>query len=260
MYGWRARIGLIVANSNTTIEPEFNCIAPEGVSIHVNRVRITAITPEGLSAGDQEMAAAAGLLCDINARAIAYACNGANVVAGPTAEREQAQQLSRITGTPTIMASAAMLEALLALRARRVAFATPYPDELNASNDAYWKACGIDVVRSGGVDLGGNRQTCEPFSSRPISRVGLQTSEMTYNLARMVYEDGVDAVVVLGCNLRSIDVAKHFETDFGVTFLSSNLALFWASLQAAGVREPIAGYGRLLQEQPRLTWRAISQP
>jgi maleate isomerase len=80
---------------------------------------------------------------------------------------------------------------------------------------------------------------------------------MTYNLARSVHDASVEAVVVLGCNLRSIDVAQRFETDFGVPFLTSNLALFWASLQAAGVREPIRGYGRLLEEQPPLAWEAI---
>ena len=257
MYGWRARIGMIIAHSNTTIEPEFNRIAPDGVSIHASRVPISAITAKGLSSDHHEVAAAAALLCDINARAVAYACNGANVVAGPAGERDQAMQLSRISGSPTIMASAAMLEAFAALNIRRIAIATPYPADLNASNDAYWQACGIEVVRSGGVDLGGSRAACEPFSSSPISKVGVQTAEMTYNLARLAFDETADAVVVLGCNLRSIDVAARFETDFGIPFLSSNLALFWASLQAVGVREPIAGYGRLLQLQPRLKWAHI---
>ncbi|MSQ73941.1 MAG: hypothetical protein EXR27_22135 [Betaproteobacteria bacterium] len=259
MHGWRARIGLIIADSNTTIEPEFNRLAPEGVSMHVSRVPIAGISAEGLSTSDGDMATATRLLCNINARALAYACNGANVVLGADGEQAQARQLSAMTGVPTIMASAAVYEALTALGARRVAFATPYPADLNAHNDAYWKAAGFEVVRSGGVNLGGGREPCEPFSSAPISRVGLQTPEMAYNLARSVCDDSLDAVVVLGCNLRSIEAAARFEADFGVTFLSSNLALLWASLQAAGIREPITGYGRLLQQQPRLTWQRIQQ-
>ena len=35
-------------------------------------------------------------------------------------------------------------------------------------------------------------------------------------------------------------------------FLSTNLALFWAALQVAGVRESIPGYGVLLEKQPAL--------
>lgn len=36
MYGWKGRIGLLVPSVNTTAEPEFNKIAPEGVSIYTS--------------------------------------------------------------------------------------------------------------------------------------------------------------------------------------------------------------------------------
>jgi maleate isomerase len=38
MYGWRARIGLIVPSSNTVCEMEFQQMAPAGVSVHTARV------------------------------------------------------------------------------------------------------------------------------------------------------------------------------------------------------------------------------
>jgi maleate isomerase len=257
MHGWRARIALIIAHSNTTIEPEFNRLAPDGVSIHVGRVPIGTISAQGLSTDDQYIDGAAKLLSDINARVIGYACNGANVVAGPDGELEEARRISGIAGATAVMASAALLEAFAALKIKRVAFAVPYPPDLADSNDAYWKSCGIEVVRTQGVNLGGAREPAEPLSSAPVSKVGLQTPEFSYNLARMAYDARAEAVVVPGCNLRTIEVAAQFESDFGIPFLSSNLALFWALLQAAGIREPIAGYGKLLQEQPPLGWVRI---
>ena len=33
MYGWRARIGMVMAEVNTAMEPEFNRLAPEGVTV-----------------------------------------------------------------------------------------------------------------------------------------------------------------------------------------------------------------------------------
>ena len=51
MYGWRARIGLIIAHSNTTMEPEFSRVAPEGVSVHAARVKVGARSIEGLTLG-----------------------------------------------------------------------------------------------------------------------------------------------------------------------------------------------------------------
>jgi maleate isomerase len=254
MYGWRARLALIIAHTNTTIEPEFNRLAPAGVSVHASRVPIGAISAAGLSTEDQYIDDAAKLLSDINARSIAYACNGANVVAGPEAEIAQAKRVSAIAGTTAIMASAAMLEALTALNVRRVAFASPYPSDINESNSAYWTACGLEVLGTRGVNLGGSREPLEPLSSAPISKVGIQTPEIAYNLARAAYDKRAEAVVVIGCNLRTIEAAALFEADYGIPFLSSNLALFWASLQVAGIREPIPGYGRLLQQQPALRW------
>ncbi len=257
MHGWRARIALIIAHSNTTIEPEFNRLAPEGVSIHAGRVPIGTISAQGLATDDQYIDTAARLLCDINARAIGYACNGANVVAGPDAEQEEARRIGKIAGATAVMASSALLEAFAAMNIKRVAFAVPYPPDLAESNAAYWNSCGIEVVRTRGVNLGGAREAAEPLSSAPISKVGLQTPEFAYNLARAAYDERAEAVVVPGCNLRTIEIAAQFETDFGIPFLSSNLALFWALLQVAGIREPIAGYGRLLQQQPRLGWVRI---
>lgn len=257
MHGWRARLALIIAHTNTTIEPEFNRLAPAGVSIHASRVPIGTISAEGLSTDDQYIDMAAKLLSDINAKSIAYACNGANVVAGQQAEIAESRRISAIAGTTAIMASAALLEALTALNVRRVAFATPYPPDLNASNDAFWTSCGLEVLGTAGVNLGGSREPLEPLSSAPISKVGIQSPEVAYNLARLAFDKRADAVVVIGCNLRTIEVAAQFEADFGVPFLSSNLALFWASLQVAGIREPIPGFGRLLQQQPPLPWVQI---
>src|SRR5579871_5829532 len=37
-YGWRGRIGLIAPSTNTSLEPEFSRMAPDGVAVHVSRV------------------------------------------------------------------------------------------------------------------------------------------------------------------------------------------------------------------------------
>jgi maleate isomerase len=47
MYGWRARIGLLIPSVNATVEPEFNRFLPEGVSVHVARMVIEELTDPG---------------------------------------------------------------------------------------------------------------------------------------------------------------------------------------------------------------------
>lgn len=48
MYGWRARIGLLIPSVNTVVESEFSKILPEGVSIHGTRMYIELGTVDGI--------------------------------------------------------------------------------------------------------------------------------------------------------------------------------------------------------------------
>jgi maleate isomerase len=260
MYGWRARIGLMIANSNTTMEPEFNRLAPDGVSVHAERIRVSAITVSGLSETEGEVARAARLLAPINARAYAYACTAANMAEGVDSDLQQAKIISDITGRPAVTASMAIYEAFAALGARKIAVATPYPEDLNVATRAYWQAAGFEVVDVAGVNLGGERSALEPFSSIPVSQVGLQHPATAYNLARMVKSAGADALLLSGANMRSIEVIEAVEQDLGLTCISSSTATIWAVLQAAGVRSSIPGAGRLLAEQPALGWKRVQRP
>ena len=260
MHGWRARIGLIIAHSNTTTEPEFNRIAPEGVSIHAARVPIGARTLEGYSNKDEHLDNAVKLLSDINAKAFAYACTGVNMVAGEDGDIAQARRIIELTGRPAVPTSIAIVEALTALEARRIVLATVLSPDLNEITATYWRNCGFEVLGIGGINLGGPRKSAEPLSSVPISSVGLQPPAVIYNMARSVFNAKADAVVVINANLRSIEIAAQFERDFGVPFISSGIATMWATLQAAGVRESIPGYGRLLGEQPALRWARMPRP
>jgi maleate isomerase len=260
MHGWRARIGLIIAHSNTTTEPEFNRIAPEGVSIHAARVPIGARTVEGYSDKDEHLEHAVRLLSDINARAFAYACTGVNMVAGEDGDIAQARRIIALTGRPAVPTSIAIVEALTALNARRIVLATVLSPELNEITAAYWRNCGFEVLGIGGINLGGPRKSAEPLSPVPVSSVGLQTPAVVYNMARSVFDARADAVVVINANLRSLEIAAQFERDYGVPFISSGIATLWATLQAAGIREPIAGFGRLLEQQPQLPWVRLPRP
>lgn len=256
MYGWRARIGMVMAEVNTAMEPEFNRMAPDGVSMHGTRVAVGGVSVQDMTTPDAALVSAVKLLADLNPRVIAYSCNGSNITGGLEGEAAQARVISEATGRPAVMAATAVLEAIAALEVGKVSFGTLYPPDLNDSNTAFWKSCGVDVLHTAGVNMGGKRKPEPPYSSAATSLIGLQSPQLAYNLARSIYEQDkrAEAIVVIGGNVRTIEVAEAFETDFGIPFISTNLALFWASLQVAGVREPIKGYGRLLGEQPGLKW------
>jgi len=55
MYGWKGRIGLLLPHRNTTIEPEFQKMCPEGVSIHAARMVLKELTPDALMEMEDEI-------------------------------------------------------------------------------------------------------------------------------------------------------------------------------------------------------------
>src|SRR5215469_9365194 len=57
MIGWRARLGFLVPPGNPTVEPEMAALAPDGVSLHFNRMiaRGAPGSPEGQSERNQTM-------------------------------------------------------------------------------------------------------------------------------------------------------------------------------------------------------------
>ncbi len=54
MYGRRGRIGLMVPTGNSVVEPEFQRMAPEGMSVHANRVELKDVTPDSLLAMEND--------------------------------------------------------------------------------------------------------------------------------------------------------------------------------------------------------------
>lgn len=254
MYGWRARIGILMAHLNTTMEPEFNRLAPKGVSFHASRLHVSSLSVQGMNTADNNLASAAQMLQNINVRSVAYSCNSATIVEGIEGEEKQARIVSEACGVPALLSSTAILEALAALELNRVSFATLYPSDLNERSNEFWKSCGVNVIKAGGMPMKSTWEKEEPYSPIPVSRIGCQPPMFAYNVARTVCDKPTDAVVMIGGNVRTIEIIEDFEKDFGVTFISTNSALLWASLQVAGIKEPILGYGRLLRENPPLKW------
>src|SRR3989304_9537511 len=97
MYGWRGRIGVIVPSLNVPIEPEFNAMAPEGVSIHATRVLLEKGTAEALRDMAGETERAAQLLATAGVDIIAYACTTGSLVGGPGWDQELIKRIESKT-------------------------------------------------------------------------------------------------------------------------------------------------------------------
>lgn len=120
MYGWRRRIGLIVPSSNTTMEPEFWKMAPEGVSIHTARMRLREVTEESLLEMERHAKDAALELADAEVDVIVYGCTSGSLIKGKGYDKEIAKNLEEASGIKTITTSTAVLNALNTLDIQRL--------------------------------------------------------------------------------------------------------------------------------------------
>ncbi len=104
------RLGALIPATNTTVEPEMYKMAPEGVSIHFERVSISrkASSPEevlDVLAQDTPRAARTFTAIEPKLDAIAFACNSGSFYKGPDFEKKLVRTIEVITGVPSFSAS-----------------------------------------------------------------------------------------------------------------------------------------------------------
>ncbi len=127
MYGWKARVGLIIPSLNTTIEPEFNTMKPDGVSIHATRLLyVPASSVLGLKQMAEGVEEAARLLATAGVNIIAYGCTTGSLVKGIGGDEELVARIEKTTGIPATTTATAVIRAFRELVISRVAVASPY--------------------------------------------------------------------------------------------------------------------------------------
>lgn len=246
MYGWRARIGIIIPSVNTTFEPECYRLAPEGVSFHFSRMNLGDLTVEGLREMGKQTMEKGKELAAAGVDLIVFGCTSGSFSEGKGHDEKIIQELEEATGIPALATSTAVIKALKALSVRSFALCTPYSEELNVREKEFFEAQGFKVTAMVGLGLV-KKTPLFPIASRPISHVGLQEPYISYKLARTVNSPEAQAIFVSCTNFRSLEVIEKLENDLGKPVISSNQATVWAALQFLSVYESLPGAGSLFR-------------
>jgi maleate isomerase len=232
----RARLGLVVLQSDETIERDFRRLMPNGVSLYVTRVESDPeVTTETLARMRDRITGAAELLPrPVCFDTVGYGCtSGTSVIGvGAIAERLRAGCDAKATSEPV----SALLAAAGALGLKRIAFLSPYVAEVSARLRGVLSEGGLESPVFGTFD-----------EAREENVAWIDRTSIIAAATSLVGDADVDAVFLSCTNLRTLDCLSAIESAIGRPALSSNQVLCWHMQRLAGIDDRLSGYGRLFE-------------
>lgn len=244
------RVGLVVPSSNVTVETELPALLGRHeharFTFHSSRMRMRSVSPAELAAMNAQRERCVLELGDAGPDVLLYACLVALMAGGPgehqRVESLVAEQLATGGAHARVRSSAgALIEALHALRARRVALVMPYLRPLAEQVVDYLQTpvegggAGVEIADWRNLGVGDNTEV----GSVPGSRV--------MEAARSLNLHDVDALVLSCCvQMPSLDLIADAEAEFGIPVLSAATAGAFSVLRALDLPPVLPGAGSLL--------------
>ena len=235
MYGWRARLGVILPMDNAVLEPEWSSLALPGVAVY--GARLGTAERSRMPGSGVELSE---VFNELGVDVVGYACAETSLLGGVDTNVMVRDGIQAATGCPAVTAIGAMTEALDALGVASVAIAAPYRPSSATALEEYLSASGLRVTNVVARDFSDTSD-----DHREWYATNLQPPSTAYRMAREADHPDAEAVVVAATNLRTFEVIDALEQDLGKPVISTNTALLWALLRRCGVTLPEPSLGRL---------------
>ncbi|WP_055045672.1 maleate cis-trans isomerase family protein [Devosia sp. A16] len=229
--------GTITPSSNVMVERVTLAMTRDipGVSPHFARFGFAG--PSDTVVDDYHwpsMLGAAQLLADAHVDLICW--NGSKGgELGFDRDRELCRRITEAHGVPAVTSVLALDALLRGAGIGRIAFVTPFGQQVNDKIVRGWSAAGYNSVADLGAGLTDN------FSYSTMEAETLKA------MARQVAESKPDAILYYCTNLPGAGLCAQMEAELGIPVLDSVSAGVWAALNALGLGSSLPGkWGRLL--------------
>jgi maleate isomerase len=243
--GWRQKFGVIAPSTNTSVEPEYARMQPEGVTNHFSRVTI----PDDPVTDNESFVQLVENIREATHAAIdsVMSCSPSHVIMGMSAETfwdgaGRADRLSKEfedrAGVGVTIGSHACQAAIDAYRQettiRKVAILTPYMPVGDEMVRRFFTDIGLDVIDIIGLKSPSPMLIAHETGDRlRAATLQLNTSEP-------------DAIIQCGTNLAYAHIAPEAERWLGKPVIAINTATYWHALRKCGIPDQCSGFGRLM--------------
>jgi maleate isomerase len=203
------RVGILIPSTDTTVEKELPTLLRGHASCHFARMKLTAVTHEGLRAMEADALRAAEVLADAQPNVVLFACTSGTFIFGADYEADLVAKLARAAGACVVTTARAMAEMLLT-HGTTVRLRTPYESSITQAEVTYLRSFGLTA------------------SSHESLGLTLDNDIAAVSAERLIdFVKGSDApdVVMLSCtNLQTLHVLDDLTAAAGAPIVTSNLA------------------------------------
>ena len=249
-----SRIGMIVPSSNLTMETELprmlrdreQVFPDERFTFHSSRMRMKHVTPEELQRMNAQTERASLELADARPDVVASACLVAIMAQGPGHHCSAEAQISGVLqgeglDVPVVSSAGALLRALEAMGAKRIAMVTPYMKPLTRLVADYVEDAGVEVCDALSLEVSDN-----------LAVARLDPADLREHWRRVDVGDA-DALVLSACvQMPSLSAIQPVEDAAGLPVLSAATATVFTILSELGLEPRVPDAGRLLSGEVRM--------
>lgn len=243
-------IGLIVPPLGGGVPPECSVLYGERVSFQALSAELATLDIAGYQEAERRLPSLARQLADNGCQAIVLMGTSLSFYGGYAHVREIEQRMADAAGVPTTSMSSAVIAALHAVGARRVAVASAYVDEVNRALLAFLNAFGLECTALHALDI------------RDVRTVHEVTEDTLFDLGMdaIASGDGADTLFISCGGLRTLGLTDKLERKIQRPAISSAVAGAWAAASLAGVSVRKNGYGTLLEADVSFAAERAAQP
>lgn len=230
------QLGLVVLQSDETLERDMRWLLPRDVELLVSRVPSgTELSVEFIAEMEGKLTAAATLLPrGTQLASVGYGCTSASAQIG--ADRV-AELIS--AGVPTqhvTNPASALIAACSALNVTKIGLISPYIATISDRLREVLADAGITARRFGSFN--------EPVEANVVR---ISPASLKNAAVEMAKDPECEAIFLSCTNLRTLEVIEEIEQQIGKPVLSSNQVLAWHMLKLAGIAQYGTAPGKLWQ-------------